>query len=122
MYSVVGNYCKRKTTMLETTQRNSFEFEYMLLDRCREDCRYFLGNGFGYEKNLWGGDVSNHIKKMRELYNTVNPKPEWITLEEINDYEERMNGLLINRALYFIFTKTLHGLKWMNHYSEWYSV
>lgn len=99
-----------------------FEFDYMLLDRCKQDCEYFLKYGFGYEGHLWAGSVSGQIAKMRELYNKVSPKPEWISEEDINDYGERMNGFLINSALYFILCKHLHGLRWMDHYNEVYSV
>lgn len=66
------------------------EFDYMLLDRLRTDCEYFLGNGNGYEKNLWAGNVEDQIAKMRELYNKVAEKPEWISMEDIDNYEKEM--------------------------------
>lgn len=66
------------------------EFDYMLLDRLRMDCDYFLGNGNGYEKNLWAGNVEDQIAKMRELYNKVAEKPEWISMEDIDNYEKEM--------------------------------
>ena len=39
-------------------------YEYMLLDRCKQDCEYYLGNGNGKDKYLWGGNVEAHIAKM----------------------------------------------------------
>ena len=66
------------------------EFNYMLLDRLRTDCEYFLGNGNGYEKHLWAGNVKDQIAKMRELYNKVEEKPEWISMEDIDNYEKQM--------------------------------
>lgn len=66
------------------------EFDYMLLDRLRTDCDYFLGNGNGYEKHLWAGNVEDQIAKMRELYNKVAEKPEWISMEDIDNYEKEM--------------------------------
>lgn len=68
---------------------------YMLLDRCRSDCEYFLGNGCGEEKFLWAGNVEKQIAKMRELHELVPEKPEWLSWEEIGEYEEKM---LILRA------------------------
>jgi len=66
-------------------------FEYQLLDRCKSDCEYFLGAGNGMVKYLWGGNVADHIAKMRELYALLPEKPEWLTLEEIDKYEKLMN-------------------------------
>lgn len=70
------------------------EFEYMLLSRLKMDCKYFLGNGNGNERNLWADNVNDHIEKMKELYNSVDPKPEWISMEDIEDFEIKMNDKL----------------------------
>ena len=51
----------------------------MLLDRLRADCDYFLGAGGRSEKHLWAGNVHTQIKKMRELYDALPEKPEWLT-------------------------------------------
>ena len=64
--------------------------EYRLLDRLRSDCEYFLGAGNRAEKHLWTGSVRAQISKMRELYDTLPEKPEWLTKETIDDYAERM--------------------------------
>lgn len=68
------------------------EFKYRLLSRCKSDCEYFLGNGNRNEKHLWGGTVKDHIGKMRELYNEVPEKPEWLTAEDIDRYEQLMTN------------------------------
>lgn len=70
---------------------NNFLFEYQMLDRLRQDCDYFLGCGNGSEKILWAGSVNAQIKKMRELYDILPEKPEWLSEEEINSYEKQMN-------------------------------
>jgi len=57
-----------------------------------QDCEYFLGNGNRHEKFLWAGSVAEQIKTMKELYNGLKVKPEWLTMEQINDYEKRMEG------------------------------
>lgn len=43
------------------------KFRYMLLDRLRSDCEYFLGNGHKNEKDLWGLNVPDHISAMKVL-------------------------------------------------------
>lgn len=62
----------------------------MLLDRLRADCDYFLGAGGRSEKHLWAGNVHAQIKKMRELYDALPEKPEWLTTEAIDRYAAQM--------------------------------
>lgn len=64
--------------------------DYVLLDRLRADCDYFLGAGGRSEKHLWAGSVYAQIKKMRELYDTLPEKPEWLTTEAIDRYAAQM--------------------------------
>ena len=63
---------------------------YRLLDRLRADCEYFLDAGERNARHLWAGGVHEQIAKMRELYNTLPEKPEWLTEEAIDSYAERM--------------------------------
>ena len=77
-------FTQQEKTVLEHNQ------EYQLLDRLRSDCEYFLGAGNRSEKHLWTGSVRAQIAKMRELYDTLPEKPEWLTKETIDDYAERM--------------------------------
>ena len=64
--------------------------DYVLLDRLRADCDYFLGAGGRSEKHLWAGNVHAQIKKMRELYDALPEKPEWLTAEAIDRYAAQM--------------------------------
>ena len=64
--------------------------DYALLDRLRADCDYFLGAGGRSEKHLWAGNVHAQIKKMRELYDALPEKPEWLTAEAIDRYAAQM--------------------------------
>ena len=68
----------------------SREFRYMLLDRLRQDCLYYLGNGNRNETRLWTGNPKEQIKLMKDLYNSFEDKPQWISIEEINDLENKM--------------------------------
>lgn len=77
----------------EYTHKDS-KFKYMLLDRLKQDCEYFLGNGNGAEKHLWAGNIDDQIKLMKDLYNSFsdNQKPEWISIEDIDNYEKQMKS------------------------------
>lgn len=69
---------------------NAGKFEYRLLGRLQQDCEYYLGAGNRSKKHLWALDETLQIQKMKELYQSVPVKPEWITLEAIKEYEEKM--------------------------------
>lgn len=71
---------------------NTLRFQYMLLDRCRSDCEYFLANGNRQEQYLWGYDIAYHISKMKELWLSVPEKPEWLSWQEILWFEKAMAG------------------------------
>ena len=64
--------------------------DYVLLDRLRADCDYFLGAGGRSEKHLWAGSAYAQIRKMRELYDALSEKPEWLTAEAIDRYAAQM--------------------------------
>ena len=69
-------------------------FRYMMLDRLRQDCNYYLGYGCRNPKNLWAGNERAQIENMKALWNTF-PKedtPEWLTWEDILEFERRMKG------------------------------
>ena len=62
------------------------------------DCNYFLGNGNRLDKFLWAGNVESQIAYMKALYNSFpdDKKPEWISLEDINNYEDAMTNNEVN--------------------------
>ena len=72
---------------------------YSLLDRMKEDCRYFLGNGCGYEKHLWGLSIKDHIWYMKVLWLLfpINDKPQWLSMSDILSYEKEMTLMLNNK-------------------------
>lgn len=66
-------------------------FRYRLLSRMQMDCDYYLGNGHRNGQYLWMRmDPQGHIDVMRALWDSFKEKPEWLSMEEINDYAERM--------------------------------
>lgn len=70
-----------------------FSFEYQMLSRLQTDCKYFLGAGQRNEKHLWAGSIQAQISKMRELYDTVPEKPEWLTAQDIDRFEKEMAAM-----------------------------
>lgn len=66
------------------------EYKYMLLGRMVSDCTYYLGNGFRNKKHLWWKDEKKQIKAMKELYNSLAIKPEWVRWEDILRLEKEM--------------------------------
>lgn len=58
------------------------------LGRFVADCRYFLGNGNGYEGHLWAGSVEEQIDLMRKLYDDI--RPDWLSERQIDDFEDAM--------------------------------
>lgn len=66
-------------------------FNYMMLDRLRCDCDYYLNYGGRNAKHsLWAHDEQKQIDKMREIYDLLQIKPEWLTREQIDEYATRM--------------------------------
>lgn len=67
-------------------------FKYMMLDRLRADCNYFLGYGNRYEYSLWAKDRFLHIELMKAMHNSFSDqeKPEWLTYEQILEFEKQM--------------------------------
>lgn len=68
------------------------KFNYMMLDRLRSDCDYYLGNGNRSERILRGENVNEHIKEMKRLWNNLKVKPEWLSMEDIEEYEKKMKN------------------------------
>lgn len=70
--------------------------KYALLSRLQSDCEYFLGYGRGYEGHLYYGSVDRQCDEMEKLWNAFreDKKPEWITIEQIKSYRERMTKML----------------------------
>lgn len=75
-----------------TTQHNSEKdnFDYQLLARLKTDCEYYLSTR---ENKLWAGSPEEQIAKMREIYSALEQKPEWISPEDIDEYESRFIDL-----------------------------
>lgn len=67
-------------------------FNYQMLDRLKQDCKYFLGAGNRQEKNLQQGSIEKQIEYMKALYNSFekDEKPEWCTIQDIENLKLKM--------------------------------
>ena len=102
-------------------QRHDDQFRYMLLDRMRSDCDYYLGNGRCYGNHLWAGNETDQIAYMKAIWASFpdDAKPEWLSMNDILTLEQRM---LVHKAIkeymarvadppvLYPFTKVFHAL------------
>lgn len=67
-------------------------FRYRLLSRLQMDCNYYLGNGNRNVKYLWAENEADQIEVMKELHESFSDedKPEWLTWDDILNYESQM--------------------------------
>lgn len=76
-------------------------FRYMMLERMRMDCEYYLGYGNRYPNYLWAKNEVEHIAYMKALWNSfpADGKPEWLSYEKILEYEKEMSpkAVLVER-------------------------
>ena len=66
------------------------QFNYMMLARLKSDCEYFLNWGARKVKNIYYDSVEEHISEMKKLWNLFSAKPEWLSYEDIENYESQM--------------------------------
>lgn len=85
-----------KSQVRSSTETNSYD--YMMLGRLKQDCEYFLKYGGRNPKHLHQLNVEDQIKEMKRLWNKVKEKPEWLSMEDINDYEKRMKSNKVTAA------------------------
>ena len=71
---------------------NKDTFKYQMLSRLQSDCEYFLKAGNRDPHVLWAKNVNDHIKLMKDLYNSFGEydKPEWLTMDDIENYAKEM--------------------------------
>ena len=90
-WTVAGTDLQNVTDWLNTA------YDYQLLDRLKSDCDYYLGACVDFDmdmtaaqKNLWAGNIEAQVSKMRELYDKLPEKPDWLTMQDIDRYEHDM--------------------------------
>lgn len=80
------------TSAVEELLVHDNRFRYMMLDRLRSDCGYYLNYGNRSANVLWAKDEKDHIDAMKKLFKsfTKEDEPEFITWQDILDFEEAM--------------------------------
>ncbi len=73
-----------------SNSENSDKFTYQMLSRLQNDNNYYLGNGGRHEKHLWAKNVKDQISEMKRLWESLEIKPEWLSMEDIINYENQM--------------------------------
>lgn len=81
-------------TRHEEILKSDETFRYQLLSRLQSDCNYYLGYGNRNKKVLWANNETEQIEVMKELWKSFanDDKPEWLTWNDILDYEVKMIG------------------------------
>lgn len=76
----------------EEILQHDLKFRYMLLSRMQSDCEYYLNYGNRNRNRLWAGDEQRQIEYMILLHDSFkeDEKPQWLTMDEILDYQKRM--------------------------------
>jgi len=103
--SVVGNDfdgepnspIKKEFSIEKPYVKNRNRFEYMMLGRLQQDCKTHLNrvnNITPYAYKLSEEQQIETIEEMKRLYNSLadDKKPEWLTWEQILEYEKNMRG------------------------------
>ena len=70
-------------------REKAFKFDYMMLSRMQADCKYY--NSAAHFNNAHASTIRQTIDRMKEIWNKFpeDLKPEWISLEEIEGYENK---------------------------------
>lgn len=104
-WDLCSNMKKYKDVEFEVEEREILptkdeQFNYMMLSRLQMDCDYYLGyGGRNAEHALWSHDEKKQIAKMKDIYNQFadDRKPEWLTYEQILEYEQLMTNQSPNK-------------------------
>ncbi len=102
LVSVPDDIIQKHIDEIKNAEQAKNELKYMKLSRCKQDCDYALNSAeninslAGLNKNMFGGDVAACISIMRDQYNRLsdNDKPEWLSANDIDNYEKQLNDLV----------------------------
>lgn len=62
-----------------------------MLGRLLSDCKYFLRNP--YARHLYFQSIARHMKEMRQYWQELNIKPDWLSYKQIGRLEHKMNQM-----------------------------
>jgi hypothetical protein len=100
--SVVGNEfdgepnspIRKEFVIITPYVKNNKKFEYMMLSRLRSDCDTHLAVENRYARRIPENEKLGVINSMKDLWNGFgdSEKPEWLTWEQILEYEKKICG------------------------------
>ena len=61
----LSNKKKLRESSIEDLLKEPKDFKYQLLDRLKQDCEYYLGNGNKNAKYLWSKNEKQQIEDMK---------------------------------------------------------
>lgn len=82
---VLKSYGNNRYQTLNWLLSHDETYKYQMLGRMQSDCVNYP------QSHLWGININDHIWFMRELYNSMEVKPEWISSKQIDIYERRLS-------------------------------
>jgi hypothetical protein len=74
----------------EPVPQNPQRHTYAMLSMKESSVKYFLGWGKGHLRHLSGESIETHIQEMKDLWNSLIEKPEWLSMEQIETYHKQM--------------------------------
>lgn len=76
---------------MEYWSKKDLKFRYMLLDRLKQDCKYYLQNGES-PMCLWADTREEEIRTMIDIWNSFpdDDKPLWLTMDQIKEFAQKM--------------------------------
>lgn len=71
---------------------SGYDFCYRMLSRMKQDCKYYINYSIENEMTytLWAKNTYDQIELMKMIYEILPEKPEWISMEKIEEYAEKM--------------------------------
>jgi hypothetical protein len=86
---------KGEYTIIDEYKEDPYSFDYAMLSMMKSRCDYFLGNGNRNPGHLSYDTAAEHIAAMKQRWNDFpnDAKPEWLTWEQILQYEKEMLNL-----------------------------
>lgn len=78
--------------ILEPYKESPQKFDYMMLSKLQVDCDTHLNTANAYRRRISDDDKQYVIDEMKDLWNGLLEKPEWLTWDQILAYEKRILG------------------------------
>ena len=72
---------------------------YMMLSRLQYDCEAFIDTN-GISKHWCYGSAEADIREMVKIYNNLEEKPQWLSMNDIEEYSLKCTGATLEQLEY----------------------